>query len=326
MTHSLPTIVAVHDPRLSARIVSSTPLVYGDASAPELDRPPHVRAASGVVRIGGDLYIVQDDASFFAVRRADGSVSAIDLPAGPGGRRRFEVALGNKMDKLDLESCVALDGARVIGFGSGSHAVRERIAILDVASAAARVHDASELYAALRARAEFAGSELNVEGAVVLGGVLRLFQRGNGAARDGVEAVNATVDLDVSAFLRWMDGGPLPALTNVRRYDLGHERGVAYGFTDATTIDSRVLYSAGAEDSPDVIEDGEVLGARIGVLEDQDARWTALLEPDGAPSVAKIEGIVSKSDGDHRRLYAVIDPDDPERPALLCEVALDGPW
>jgi hypothetical protein len=103
-----------------------------------------VRAASGVVRIGGDLYIVQDDASFFAVRRADGSVSAIDLPAGPGGRRRFEVALGNKMDKLDLES------RRADGAGDRRLVPRAR-AIAIPTCWPRRVHDASGR-AAARAR------------------------------------------------------------------------------------------------------------------------------------------------------------------------------
>jgi hypothetical protein len=322
---SVATIAAVQDPRLNARIVRCEALVYEGGSAPELDRPPHVRAASGVVRAGSDLYIVQDDASFFAVRRADGSVSAIPLDAAPSGRRRFEVALGNKMDKLDLEVCV-LAGDRVLGLGSGSHANRERIASLDPSRAEAKLHDASALYGALRRATEFSGSELNIEGAIAGLGVLRLFQRGNGAARDGAAAVNATVDLDLAGFLRWLDSeGELPPLRDIRRYDLGHERGVAYGFTDATLLGARVLYAAGAEDSPDVIEDGEVLGARIGVIEGGEARWTALLEQDGTPSTRKVEGIALAGEG-HEKLFAVVDADDPEQPALLCEVVLDGPW
>ena len=327
------------DGSLSARIVRCEPLVYAEGAAPELDRPPHVRAASGVVSGGGELWIVQDDANFIAVRGADGRVDAIPLPAGPGGRRRFEAALGNKNDKLDLEAAVAVElgGAPfVLGIGSGSLPARERIAIVDVRSRSARLFDASALYAQLRADRAFAGSELNVEGAVIVDGALRLFQRGNGAPRDGIVAVNATCDVPLEGFLRWIEGGAVPAMGNVRRYDLGAERGVMYGFTDATVIGGRVFVVAGAEDSPDVVQDGEVLGTRIGVIgmpsrsgappaiDGEGVRFAPLLDPEGRPSLAKVEGIAPGVEPG--RLHAVTDLDDPDAPSLLCEIELGGDW
>jgi hypothetical protein len=329
----MPTItVAEPDSRLRARIVDCQPLVYSSASEdPTLDRPPHVRAASGLVRHADWLVFVQDDANFVAFRHmTTGLVDAVALPAGPGGRRRFETALGNKLDKLDLEAVVRVEleeGWRVVGIGSGSTPVRERLAIVDVEGRTARLFDAAELYARLRGERAFSGSELNVEGAAIVDGRLRLFQRGNGAVREGLEPVNATADLELDGLVAWLAGrGPLPPLTNVRRYDLGRERGVAFGFTDATALpDGRILFAAGAEDSPDTVEDGEVVGARIGMLErDGAVRWAALEDPDGQPSVAKVEGI--EQSGTPGRLYAVTDADDPESPSLLCEIELTGPW
>jgi hypothetical protein len=112
------------------------------------------------------------------------------------------------------------------------------------------------------------------------------------------------------------------AATVTRRYDLGREDGVAYGFTDATRYGDRVLFAAGAEDSPDAIEDGIVLGARIGVIEGDRARWAPILERDGTPSRRKIEGLAAMEDV----LVAVVDADDTELPADLCYIALEGPW
>jgi hypothetical protein len=287
----------------------------------------HVRAASGIVRAGGDLYIVQDDASFIAVRREDGRVDSIVLPAGPGGRRRFEDALGNKRDKLDLEGVVMIAPGRIAGFGSGSLPARERIAILDLENGEVRVHDASELYRALRERTDFSGSELNLEGAAIAGAALRLFQRGNGAPQRDLSPVNASVDLDRASFVRWLDGeGPLPELARVRRYDLGEENGVRYSFTDAVAVGERILFVAGAEDSPDAIEDGEVVGVRIGVMHGTEVRFAPLLDLDGSRSAAKIEGIAPVREGVVDRFFAVTDLDDPDRPSNLCELALDGPW
>lgn len=317
-------IEAIRDPRLRARVVAERPLVYTEPASPELDRPPHVRAASGIEALGDELYVVQDDASFIAVVRGD-DVRSIALPAGPGGRRRFEKALGNKLDKLDLEACFSIFG-RVIAIGSGSLPVRERFAI--VHRGEVRMFDASALYA--RLREVLPPCALNIEGACFTArGGLHLFQRGNGAARG--HAVNAMIDVNGVELWNWIDGHDrVPEITGVRLYDLGREDGVAYGFTDATSygctdgnaIGNRVLFAAGAEDSPDAIEDGEVLGARLGVLSDERVAWTELLEADGSPSRRKIEGITRA----HDRVLAVVDADDPDRPAELCEIVLEGPW
>lgn len=318
--------VARLDPNLSARIVRCEPLFYAEGADDALDRPAHVRAASGVVNVEGELVLVQDDANFIAVRRQGGRVDAIALPAGPGGRRRFESALGNKNDKLDLEAAVRIDRDRpiVLGIGSGSLPARERFAIVDVRARSAHLFDASALYAELRSERAFSGSELNVEGAVVVDGALRLFQRGNGAPSGGLEPVNATCDLPLPALLAFLDGGPPPELRNIQRYDLGRERGVPYSFTDATLgDDGKVFVVTSAEDSPDAIRDGEVLGTRIGVLDGADVRFAPLLDADG-PSRAKVEGIAPTDDP--RRLHAVIDQDDPSAPALLCDIELDGVW
>src|SRR5690606_26582613 len=108
------------------------------------------------------------------------------------------------------------------------------------------------------------------------------------------------------------------------RYELGRVRGVMYGFTDATVVGGRVFVVAGAEDSPDVVQDGEVLGRRVGVIDEEGVRFATLLDEEGRPSMAKVEGIAPT--GDPRRLHAVTDLDDPEAPSLLCEIVLDGAW
>ena len=116
-------------------------------------------------------------------------------------------------------------------------------------------------------------SELNIEGAVVRGESLLLFQRGNGAPRAGLAPVNAVGSLDLSAFVRWLVGDAAPTLREIRQVDLGESSTVPFGFTDACLIpDGRVAFLAGAEDSPDTYRDGEVVGARFGIL-DADDVW-----------------------------------------------------
>ena len=323
--------IAERDEGLRAQIVSRTALLYTEGADDALDRPVFVRAASGIALSGQRLLIAQDDTSFVGARDPDGRVHGLALPARPDGRRRFEARLGNKADKLDLEACVGLPDGRVLLVGSGSTENRERIVIYD--DGALRVVDAEGLYASLRSEHAFSGAELNVEGAALVGTSLRLFQRGNGASSSDAPAVNATVDLDLRGFLEWLDAdarGALPSLTNVLRYDLGAVRGVPYGFTDASAFEDGTIFLAGAEASPNTYDDGEVLGARVGISAEgtsghRSVRFTELLSEDGSPAIEKAEGIQpwpERSD----RAWVVIDPDDPDRAAELCEVALEGPW
>lgn len=330
-------VVAHEDPALSARVTRRTPLRYAGGADPATDRPPHVRAGSGLAWVGARLAVVQDDASFVAlVDPATGLADAIPLPAGPDGARQFDTTRGTKHLKLDLEACTVLPPAlapphgALVALGSGSTARRERVLVVPLGADdapdadALRLHDAGALYVALRAVADFAGSELNVEGAIAVGDALRLFGRGNGAPRDGHPAVSATCDLDARALLAHLrDGAPPPAPTRVVRYELGALDGCPLGFTDAALLaDGTIVFTAAAEDSPDAVADGAVAGSVVGRVDaDGRARWTRLLDVGGRPVADKAEGIALARD-DGAELLVVFDVDDPERAAELAAVAL----
>jgi len=329
-----PTVRACHDSALTARVVRRVPLLYADGADPALDRPAHVRSASGLVRAGGRVAVIQDDANFVALADpATGQARAITLPAGEGGLRQFDDLRGNKRYKLDLESCVIVDDGEgtLIAFGSGSTPLREKIVtVRGVASASAhvRVVDASALYTALRAETGFSGSELNVEGAALAGGVLRLFNRGNGAPHGRLQPVNATCDVDLAAFLAFLADpatAPPPPLRDVVRYDLGAIDGLPLTFTDAEERGGALLYAAAAEASPDATRDGPVAGCAIGIIHDGQARYAMVEESRGGRYAGKIEGILPHPD-DPARLHAVIDRDDPGAASELLEVVLGGEW
>ena len=318
---------------LSARIVMRRPLRYRAGPDAALDRPAHVRAASSLCWVGERLAIVQDDAHFLAlVDPATGLADAIALPAGADGKRVFDEARGTKHLKLDLEASLSYrdeGGTHLMAFGSGSLPARERIVTFHFADGASapdsvRVHEASALYALLRANTRFSGSELNLEGALRDGASVLLFQRGNGAPARGLLPRNAIGQLDFDALARYLAGaGPAPALIASRSFDLGSAQGVPYGFTDATmTPAGGVLFLASAEASADVTRDGAVHGTLIGeLLADGSVRTAPLLDEQGRISNAKAEGLVlDKSDSEHA--WLVVDADSGEQPAELLEVRL----
>ena len=296
------------------------------------DRPAHVRAGSSLAWVGRRLVVVQDDALFVAlVDPASAEVGVMALPAGPGAVRCFDQGRGNKAAKPDFEACAVL-GDRLLLLGSGSTPARERVAVIEGidggAAPVTRLIEAHGLYASLRAEARFAGSELNIEGALVAGGQLRLFQRGNGAARGELLPVDASCELDLNLLLRYLERGdpaPAPAAQRVIQYDLGAVDGVRLTFTDAAALGADVLYLAAAEDSPDAVLDGPVAGVALGLISAStgQARWTRLRHADGQPFAGKAEGLAL----DPRipgSAHIVLDQDDPDLPAELCRVELCG--
>jgi len=328
--------VARADPSLTAVVTAQTPLFYAEGACPASDRPSHVRAGSSLARVPGGIAVVQDDANFIAVIDASRRVSAIELPAGPEGRRLFDDSRGNKAQKLDLEACVAIespDGSLLLAFGSGSSPVRRRIVCVEWPRAgeapSVSLIDADALYESLERATDFAGSQLNVEGAVRLGDRLRLFGRGNGRGADILRPRNATCDLDLArllAYLREPTRQLPPAPTAIVQYDLGSITDVPLGFTDATAWRDRLLFTASAERTEDATRDGPVTGSAMGVIgPDEQARWCMLTDPYGDAYAGKVEGVIAPSP-DHSRLLAVVDADDPTVPSLLCDVELRGSW
>jgi len=329
-------LTAVLDPALSATVSTRTPLRYDEGASAELDRPGHVRSGSGLAWVPGGLAVVQDDANFIAIHDpGSGRTSAITLPAGEAGLRQFDDLRGTKRFKLDLESCLALEdagGVNLIAFGSGSTSRREHVVMVDRWEDRAprvRLVSAPGLYRALRDEAAFAGSELNIEGAIRLGNSVRLFSRGLGALPDGRLSVNATCDLAVDALLGYLRA-PMrvapPAPTRPVQYRLGTIGAVPLGFTDALAWGDAILYTATAEISPDATQDGPVTGSAIGVIDPgATVRWAPLTDARGELLVAKVEGVAAVP-GSPAELYVVLDGDDPTTASELCRVELAGPW
>lgn len=334
---------ARRDEALIATVIERRELFYETGPHEQLDRPAFVRSGSGAAWIGKELAIIQDDANFVAlVDPTTAKVRDVSLPADADGRRQFDDERGNKARKLDLEACFTVadenGDIRLVALPSGSTTSRERIVTIGFRCSGSRdtpedpiirVTHASTLFEALRARADFSGSELNIEGVALLGTVLRLFQRGNGKAIGDRVPVDASCDLDVAAFFAYLadpQHAAPPAITNVVSYDLGAVDGCRLTFTDACpTPEGTIVYLAAAEDSPDVTRDGPVSGLAVGTIDASEARYTLLVEADGTPVKDKAEGLaLTRESASHA--YVVVDPDSPHKPCTLLRIELSGAW
>lgn len=330
-------IQAVEEPGWQAKVIAAHDMTYHDGPSDEEDRPPHVRAASGLSAFREYLAVIQDDANWLALIDADQQVTAVPLPPSPAGDRVFSKKRGNQADKYDLEACVTVssgDKEELVGFSSGSSGERRWVLRVREGSGGeykAEFMPAKAFYAAMEDTREFSGAGLNIEGALSLDqDCIRLFQRGNAEPGEGRDAIDATGDFswqELCEHLSAPEKQPPPAIGNIRTYDLGKLNGVRLTFSDAEHLGKgRVLYSASAEDS----ESGEIRGSVLGIIEaDGSARWTHLFDQDGSAFNGKIEGLTVDSK-DPGKVYFVIDDDDEETPsrifhARISEEMITGP-
>lgn len=306
-------------------VYQQIPMLYLAGPDPATDRPEHVRAASGLDWFAGRLAIIQDDANFVALLDpAQNLCQVITLPAGYGNLRQFDDQRGNKKWKLDLEACLTIPGRpeQFLAFGSGSAPGRDWLVRIEADTLAVTLYQLSDFYHQLRHTPHFSGRELNLEGVVWLpNGRLRFFQRGNGRP----PAIDATAEVSWSHFwahIQDPSNTPPPPLENIRQYDLGQLDGCRLTFTDATQHNGQVYFTASAEDSPDAVQDGPVVGSVLGrIASDGAAEWWRLCNPAGQPITDKVEGLVLDPHQPGRG-YLTIDPDDPGRASELYHIAL----
>ncbi len=278
--------------------------------------PLHLSAASGLVGLNAFIYVVADDelhlGVFSAEDRKPGHLIRLFDGALP------ESKLDRKKQKPDFEALTLLPAygnyphGALFALGSGSTRNRRTGALFGLDAQGAlrgspRSIDLSPILASLDD--EF--DDLNIEGAVVTGRELRLFQRGNKR-----HAENAIIRFQLSAVLDVLNAGRAAAIrpSAIDPVDLGQIDGIPLCFTDAAALpEGDMIFTAVAEDTDNAYDDGVCVGAAVGIV-DKGGHLRCLRQLDHAH---KVEGVDARMDGDDIKLLLVTDADDPDVPACL---------
>jgi hypothetical protein len=283
--------------------------------------PLHISAASGLVCVGTTMYVVADDELHLGVFSTAESE--------PGDLiRLFDGALPDvkaerKRRKPDLEALALVPAfhnfphGALLAVGSGSRPNRCRGTLLGLDANGAVCGSPRELdLSPILAPLKDTFPDLNIEGAVVFGDELRLFQRGNKRQAD-----NAIIRYSLSRVLDALqsprDDTIEPSATD--RLDLGWIRGIPFCFTDACALpNGDMVFCAVAEDTEDAYRDGSCIAAAIGIVEN----GGHLLSFQRLDRPYKVEGINARLDGDRLDLLLVTDADDPGIPAGLFSTSI----
>lgn len=290
-------------------------------SSSDDDHPPHVSAASSLVRHAGRVFVVADDEysllTFSEKDPGPGHFMRIlegDLPRDEEARKK---------EKADLESLALLppfpgcEEGSLLALGSGSSDKRNRgvLIALDDDGGPADRHVPIDLRPLYRRLAEDI-EDLNIEGAEVVDDTMWLMQRGNAGGDNAL--INLSLD-EVTRVLASDRVLPAEAVRAIDHVDLGQHHGERLCFSDASALrDGRIVFAASTEASEGAVDDGRSYGSALGIIERDGS--VSFVEP--VDQIIKIEGIDARSEADAVHVLMVTDADDPDAPSPLLEARI----
>lgn len=222
-----------------------------------------VPSASGVEVTNSGIYVIGDDSPWIFLLNKNFEVEKKYhlFPKNETGDSIIE-----KMQKPDLEALTKgnREGTKLYAFGSGSKSP-ERDVLLEIDlldSMQVKEHALMDFYSTLRNEANLSAEDLNIEAAEVLEENLFLFNRGK----------NLILKYSLSEFNNYLIAGgktPVPIIYEILLPEISS---IPSGFSGAT-VDERtgsIIFTATVEDTQNWIDDGEVLGSFIGVINIKD--------------------------------------------------------
>jgi hypothetical protein len=286
------------------------------------NRPAHLSAASGLVRVGSWLYVVADDELHLGKFSLEGN-NAGDLYRCFAGDLPME-SEERKAEKPDIEVLTLIpqfnnpSQQALLALGSGSKKNRHRSAMIPLdsngnISAPAEIIDLSPFYEFLKSEI----GKLNIEGAAIVQNDIFLFQRGNKKNK-----LNASIRIGLEDFYRVLSQPHKhhePRI-QITPYELGEIDEVPLCFTDATSLpNGEIVFTASAENTSDSYLDGACMGSVIGIINSKGD--LSLLEP--IDKKVKLEGLEATANDKAIALLLVTDADDATRPAQLYSASVN---
>ncbi|TPE43872.1 DUF6929 family protein [Pontibacter mangrovi] len=275
-------------------------------------------SASGLEHAEGAFYVVGDDSPFLyelngkyeQVRRH----ALFDTTGVVQGRIPKDV-------KPDLESMAAFTYGRdqmLLLLGSGASQARTKGYLVNLSEKMqVQELDLKRFYTFLKQvlKLESEG-QLNLEGLAMDKVYTYMLQRPLGGGTNTLLRFNSD---DFKDFI--LVGGEMPAVA-VYHFSLPQLGGLAAGFSGAYALNGRLFFTASVEEAPNAIEDGEVHGSYIGVIDLRALPYATdaaqplqvpvvqLNDVEGAPYVGKVESlVVLKAEGQTYQVVVVSDDD-----------------
>ena len=265
-----------------------------------------VASASGIITTGDKLYAIGDNVPW--IYQLDGTFKIIsktlfgDYPLQPDST----IA---KPEKPDLEALAFSLSYGLLAFGSGSLTPQRDILAVQSPNGKPTIKTRSlqALYHHLQALPALKGTELNIEGAAIHENKLFLFNRED----------NVVLQFQLTDFISFIKNEGSFSKPKVFKIILPEINGIEAGISGADLIpgSDTILFTASVEDTPNPIDDGEILGSFVGVIDINDLQnqyhpKTVMLSRQGKPLEIKVESVsVLNKSGREAEIILVTDSD-----------------
>ena len=251
-----------------------------------------IGAASGIVLLNNQLYIIGDNSGFLyqydLLSKVLKQHSIIENP----------VANIPKKEKPDFES-ITLKNNTLYIFGSGSTKKREIRIKFDLQTQETKSKDLSKLYKKLKEVANFTDDDLNIEGTFFYVNNLYLLNRGNTElSKNGIFKYDKFLDSIAYQPIK------LPIINNIET-----------SFTDAIVHENKIYFLATAENSSSTYLDGEIYGSIIGIINIENMEIENFLQ---ISNNQKFEGLTFYSHQENEINFLICEDNDTEN--LVSEI------
>lgn len=222
-----------------------------------------IPSASGIEVTNQGIFVIGDDSPWLFQINEDLQITGKThlFP-----NRSFKDSILEKLQKPDLEALTRANetGNKLYSFGSGSKSPERDILIeIDLSgNISSREYSLVDFYTQLRAAAGISPEELNIEAAEIYKDHLYLFNRGR----------NLIIKYSLTEFSKYLEGGDVPGNPEIFNIKLPAISGITAGFSGAS-IDpenGKLFFTATVENTDNWIDDGEVLGSFIGIIDIDD--------------------------------------------------------
>lgn len=274
---------------------------------------PGIPSASGIEIIDDDVYIMSDDSPWLYRLDLQLNIAGKIRIADPGAAIEGKIP---KKIKPDLEAMCHV-GNELWLFGSGSKG-KERETMIVVGMNEEKVsaeYSLSLLYEEIRRVGSIEKKDLNIEAAAFNGEYLFLLNRGK----------NLCFRINAQEFLDHVKKKAKFPSVEIFNFILPEIKGIPAGFSGAClTPDGKgLLFTASVENTSNWIDDGEVLGSFIGLI-DINKPQPGVLSCELLPLKEKVESVAVRSAGDDEViLWLVTDNDDQGSVLVTCRWIVD---
>jgi hypothetical protein len=297
-----------------------------------------IPSASGMEVIDGIIYVVGDNSPYlFILDQSLSVINKVELY-----KQETVSGIVPKATKPDLECMAKLsinNYKHLLILSSGSKSPYRDLGILvKLPTNYNRKHlittiQMGDLYDLLRSNEEVVGSgQLNLEGAATSKENLILFNRSSGGSN------NVSLYFKLEEFVEYLQSHTeMTPFPSIYQNEIPCINNIPGGFSGADVFEEKIFFTSTVENTPNAIDDGEVLGSFVGwmkVNESSNLKGDRV-EPNkvidciqvmenGNPYLGKIESIcIYEKEGENKYIaLAVTDSDGAESELLMLEIEI----